>query len=73
MYRASVCYFYPLFRVSLLNNIQTRFSETESTAILTVLMQRYRVEVLEEPQFAGETYEQRRDRLFKVTAGITLV
>lgn len=53
--------------------IGRRFSETESTAILTILMQRYRVEVLEEPQFAGETYEQRRDRLFKVTAGITLV
>ena len=48
-----------------------RFSETESLAILSVLLARYRVEVKEEPQFAGETFEQRRERLLKVKAGIT--
>ncbi|KAL5522930.1 hypothetical protein ACEPAF_1197 [Sanghuangporus sanghuang] len=51
--------------------IGRRFSETESLAILAVLMARYRVETKEEPQFAGETFDQRRERLLKVKAGIT--
>ena len=52
-------------------NNSKRFSETESIAILTILIQRYRVEVLEEPQFASETYEERYKRVLAVTAGIT--
>ncbi|TFY75699.1 hypothetical protein EWM64_g8312 [Hericium alpestre] len=40
-----------------------RFFETEGIAILTMLMSRYSVAVKEEPQFAGETFEQRRARV----------
>ncbi|KAI5119154.1 hypothetical protein M0805_005233 [Coniferiporia weirii] len=51
--------------------IGRRFSETEATAIIAVLVTRYRVEVQNEPQFAAETFEQRRERVLEVKAGIT--
>ena len=40
-----------------------RFFETEGIAILTMLMSQYRVEVKEDPKYAGETFEQRKHRL----------
>ena len=49
-----------------------RFFETEGIAILTMLVSRYKITVKEEPQFAGETFEQRKARIFRVTAGLTL-
>ena len=49
-----------------------RFSETESIAVLTLVISRYRVEVKEEPQFAGETFEQRKARLLKSKLSVTL-
>ncbi|GBE81403.1 hypothetical protein SCP_0311320 [Sparassis crispa] len=49
-----------------------RFSETEGVAILTYLVSRYRIEVKEEPQFASETFEQRKDRLLESRSAITL-
>ncbi|KAH9899278.1 cytochrome P450 [Cubamyces lactineus] len=48
------------------------FSETESIAVLTLVISRYRVEVKEEPQFAGETFEQRKARLLKSKLSVTL-
>ncbi|KAI0349208.1 cytochrome P450 [Trametes cingulata] len=48
------------------------FSETESIAVLTLIISRYRVEVKEEPQFAGETFEQRKARLTKSKLSVTL-
>ncbi|THH06465.1 hypothetical protein EW145_g4070 [Phellinidium pouzarii] len=51
--------------------IGRRFSETEATAILTVLVLRYRIEMRDEPQFISETVEQRRERLLKATVGTT--
>ena len=48
------------------------FSETESIAVLTLLIARYRVEVRDEPQFAGESFEQRRARLLKSKLSVTL-
>jgi cytochrome P450 len=35
-----------------------RFFETESIAVITMMMLKYRVEVKQEPEFAGETLEQ---------------
>ena len=52
--------------------MRCRFSETESVAILTVLLSRYRVEIKEEPQFASETFEQRKERVFAANQHITL-
>ncbi|KAI0732805.1 cytochrome P450, partial [Fomitopsis betulina] len=49
-----------------------RFSETEGVAILTYMIKHFRVEVLEEPQHAGETFEQRKKRLLKCRTALTL-
>ena len=48
------------------------FFETEGIAILTILISKYKITVKEEPQFAGETFEQKKARLLKSRAGITL-
>jgi hypothetical protein len=40
-----------------------RFFETESIAAITMVMLKYRVEVKEEPEFIGETFEQRFARI----------
>ncbi|OSD01458.1 hypothetical protein PYCCODRAFT_516113 [Trametes coccinea BRFM310] len=48
------------------------FSETESIAVLTLVISRYRVEVKDEPQFAGETFAQRKARLLKSKLSVTL-
>ncbi|KAI0960322.1 hypothetical protein AcW1_004865 [Taiwanofungus camphoratus] len=49
-----------------------RFSETEGVAILTYLVAHYRIDVKEEPQFAGETFEERKERLLACKTAITL-
>lgn len=49
-----------------------RFFETEAVAILTMIVSRYHVEVKEEPQFAQETFEQKKDRILKSKPGITM-
>ena len=49
-----------------------RFFETEGVAILTMLMLKYKVEVKVEPQWASETFEQRKERIFRSRDGITL-
>ncbi|OBZ67844.1 hypothetical protein A0H81_12320 [Grifola frondosa] len=49
-----------------------RFSETEAVAILSLIVLRYKVEVKEEPQFAGETFEQQKERLLKCGNSITI-
>lgn len=49
-----------------------RFFETEGIAILTMLISRYKIEVKEEPEFAGETFEQRKERIFRAKQGVTL-
>ncbi|KAI0766849.1 cytochrome P450 [Trametes elegans] len=41
------------------------FAETEGVAVLAALISQYRVEVQDEPQFAGETFEQRKARLLE--------
>lgn len=37
-----------------------------------MLIARYRVELKEEPQFAHETFEQRKERILRCKPGITL-
>ena len=49
-----------------------RFAEVEATAILAVLIARYRVEIKDEPQFAAETFEQRQARILAATPIITM-
>ncbi|KAI8969412.1 cytochrome P450 [Trametes punicea] len=48
------------------------FAETESIAVLSMIISRYKVEVQEEPQFAGETFAQRKARLLKSQHSLTI-
>lgn len=52
--------------------IGRKFFETEGIAILTMLVTKYKITVKEEPQFAGETFEQRKERIMKAIGAITL-
>ncbi|KAG7096557.1 hypothetical protein E1B28_003979 [Marasmius oreades] len=52
--------------------IGRKFSETEGTVILTMLISRYKVSVKEEPQFSGETFEEKKARIFASKPGITI-
>ncbi|KAJ6474842.1 cytochrome P450 [Mycena sanguinolenta] len=52
--------------------IGRRFFETEGIAILTMLVSQYKVTVKEEPQFAGETFEERKTRVLNSKPGLTI-
>ena len=54
------CIFFPL-----------RFFETEGIAVMTTLVSKYRIEVKEEPEFAGETFEERYARITASNEGLT--
>jgi len=43
--------------------IGRRFSETEAIGVINMLVSRYRFEVKEEPEFAGETFQERYARV----------
>jgi hypothetical protein len=71
MYWEKVCS--PLvLNVTLLTFSLSRFSETEAIAVLTMLVSRYKIEVKEEPQFANESFEARKERILACSAGVTL-
>ncbi|KAK0466747.1 cytochrome P450 [Desarmillaria tabescens] len=48
------------------------FAETEAIAVITLLISRYKIEVTEEPQFWGETFEERKNRMLKSKGGLSL-
>ena len=48
-----------------------RFGETEAIAVINMFVSRYRLEVKEEPEFAGETFEERYARITAFNEGIT--
>ena len=49
-----------------------RFAETEGLAVLSLMILRYKVTVTEEVQFAGESFEQRKERILATRGGLTL-
>ncbi|RDB24803.1 hypothetical protein Hypma_007792 [Hypsizygus marmoreus] len=49
-----------------------KFFETEGIAILTMLVSRYKIEIKEEPEFARETFEQKKSRVLNARAGLTV-
>ena len=51
--------------------ISFRFSETEAIAVMTMLVSRYKIEVKEEPEFAGETFRERYARVTAFKQGLT--
>ena len=73
MHWTEVCYsLFPSIRIPELTGPRCRFFETEGVAILTMLVAKYKITVKEEPQFAGETFEQRKERILKANVAITL-
>ena len=48
------------------------FAETEAVAVLSMIVSRYTIGVREEPQFAGETFEQRKARLLDTDNTLTI-
>jgi hypothetical protein len=50
-------------RVQSPQRIPFRFAETEGIAAITMLVSRYKIEVKEEPEFVGETFEERYARV----------
>jgi len=48
------------------------FFETEGIAVLTMLVSQYKITIKDEPQFAGETFEERKSRILSARAGLTL-
>ena len=40
--------------------------------MLTMLVSQYKITVKDEPQFAGETFEERKSRILSTRAGLTL-
>ena len=49
-----------------------RFAETEAIAVLAMLVSHYKIAIREEPQFAGETFEERKSRILSTRLGLTL-
>ncbi|KAF9048942.1 cytochrome P450 [Panaeolus papilionaceus] len=49
-----------------------RFSEIEAVVVLTSFVSKYKITVKEEPQFANETFEERKARVLSADTGISL-
>ena len=49
-----------------------RFAEVEATVIMTRLVMQYKISITEEPQFAHESLEQRKERVMRSYQGISL-
>ena len=49
-----------------------RFGETESTAVLAMLVFHYKITIKEEPQFASETFEERKSRILSASPILSL-
>ncbi|KAH9962838.1 cytochrome P450 [Russula dissimulans] len=48
-----------------------RFFETQAIAVMAMLVSRYKIEIKEEPEFAGETFEERYARITASKQGLT--
>ncbi|KAF8622696.1 hypothetical protein AX15_006794 [Amanita polypyramis BW_CC] len=49
-----------------------RFTETESLAVLCMIISRYRIEIKDEAQFRGESFETKKERVLRAQPGLTL-
>jgi hypothetical protein len=48
-----------------------RFFETEGIAIMTLMVSKYKIEIKEESEFVGETFEERYARVTAFKQGLT--
>ena len=67
------CELFALFSSALSSKIPSRFAETEGIAIITMFVSRYKIEVKEEPEFVGETFEERYARVTAFRQSLTTV
>jgi hypothetical protein len=49
-----------------------RFAEVEGTAVISMLVRNYRMEIKNDPKFAGETFAQRKVRVLKCSSFLTV-
>lgn len=52
--------------------LKHRFAEMEGVVVITMLVSLYKITVKEEPQFANESFDMKKKRLFKSTRLLTL-
>lgn len=50
----------------------SRFAELESIVAITMLLQHYKITVKEDPEFAGERFEQKKERVLDAKLVLTL-
>ena len=53
------------------SQICSSFFGTEGIAVITMLVSRYKIEIKEEPEFDGETFEERYARTTAFDQGLT--
>ncbi|KAI0066645.1 cytochrome P450 [Artomyces pyxidatus] len=51
--------------------LSSTFAEIESIAMLVMLVSKYKIEIKDEPQFAAETFEERKARILTSKMGLT--
>jgi hypothetical protein len=61
-----------LLTASTIIDSSSRFAEVEATVALSMLVRNYRIEIQADPRFAGETFEERRSRIFAFRQIVTL-
>ena len=62
MHWTKVCEFFSFpIKVFILFFFLHRFAETEGTAVLVMLVSKYRISIKEEPQFVGERFEENQE------------
>ncbi|PSR76587.1 hypothetical protein PHLCEN_2v8345 [Hermanssonia centrifuga] len=49
-----------------------RFTETESVAVIAMIVSRYKIDIKEDPKFAHETADQRRRRVLRSKPGLSM-
>ncbi|KAF8633326.1 hypothetical protein AX17_004498 [Amanita inopinata Kibby_2008] len=49
-----------------------KFAETESVAVLSMIVMHYQVEIKNEPKFSGESFEAKKARVLQTSDGISL-
>ena len=73
MHWSKVCFLSNLQSKSIWINFSAfdRFAETEAIAVLSILVSQFKLTIKEEPQFAAETFEQRKTRILSTRLGLT--
>jgi hypothetical protein len=61
----------PIKSILLINDLYDRFAETEAVAVLSLFVSQFKMTIKEEPQFAAETFEQRKTRILSARIGLT--